>query len=73
MQHYPMVLKTQCESSLAISLYFLKTEKDLQEAMTYRVRNYFAYNFEGKRLTLNWWLIRQSDDVVLAQSKGYRP
>jgi hypothetical protein len=73
MEDFPMVLKTQCEGSLAISHEYIDNLEDLQMYMRYHIRNYRVYNINGKQLKLNWWLIRKSDDVVLAQSKGFHP
>lgn len=68
-----MILKTQCEGSLAIGYRYIASQEDLQNEMRHRVRGYRAYNMDGKQLKLNWWLIRREDDVVIAQSKGFKP
>lgn len=73
MENFPMVLKIHCEGSLAIGYDYIDTEEDLQRAMRSRIRSYQVYSVNGRKLVLNWWLIRRSDDVVLAQSKGFHP
>lgn len=71
MNHYPMILKTQCEGSLVLGFEYINNSEDLRNYMRYRIRNYQPYTVANKRL--NWWLIRCEDDVVIAQSKGFKP
>ena len=73
MNHYPIRIKTQCEGSLAISTRRVFNEGELKFELEVVLRGYHVHNISGDRLRLNWWFIREEDDVVIAQSKGFKP